>query len=168
MSARGGRQGNDDLIWDGKKRFLTYTITDLQLFKMFIAILCLNGVKQPFKRHQCPFFLPLRRGNPRLRRGSFHPRGGRPPQRPPPPGSAPGHKQGCARLMNHRQYDSSYQPLAMDSSPQLPFGTNYTTSTIVPRSNRTHYRRNRTSAYQWHSRSWQAASRAPSSPLWRC
>ena len=49
---------------------------------MFIAILCLNGVEQPFKRHQCPFFLPLRRGNPRLRRGSFRPRGGRPPQRP--------------------------------------------------------------------------------------
>ena len=52
---------------------------------MFIAILCLNGVEQPFKRHQCPFFLPLRRGNPRLRRGSLRPRGGRPPQRPPPP-----------------------------------------------------------------------------------
>ena len=51
-------------------------------------------------------------------------------------------KQGCARLMNQRQQDSSYQPLAMDSSPQLPSGTNYTTSTIVPRSNRTHYRHN--------------------------
>ena len=75
---------NDDLIWDGNERFLTYANTDLQLFKMFIAILCLNGVEQPFKRHQCPFFLPLRRGNPRLRRGSFRPRGGRPPQRPPP------------------------------------------------------------------------------------
>ena len=25
-------------------------------------VLCLNGVKQPFKRHQCPFFMPLRRG----------------------------------------------------------------------------------------------------------
>ena len=44
--------------------------------------------------------------------------------------------QGCARLMNQRQHDSSYQPLAMDSSPQLPSGTNYTISTIVPRSNR--------------------------------
>ena len=47
-------------------------------------------------------------------------------------------KQGCARLMNQRQHDSSYRPLAMDSSPQLPSGTNYTTSTIVPRSNRRH------------------------------
>ena len=36
--------------------------------------------------------------------------------------------------MNQRQHDSSYQPLTMDSSPQLPSGTNYTTSTIVPRS----------------------------------
>ena len=88
ISARGGRQGNDDLIWDGNERFLTYANTDLQLFKMFTAIWCLNGVEQIFKRHQCPFFLPLRRGNPRLRRGSFRPRGGRPPQRPPP-GSAP-------------------------------------------------------------------------------
>ena len=88
ISARGGRQGNDDLIWDGNERFLTYANTDLQLFEVFIAILCLNGVEQPFKRHQCPFFLPLRRGNPRLRRGSFRPRGGRSPQRPPP-GSAP-------------------------------------------------------------------------------
>ena len=52
ISARGGRQGNDDLIWDGNERFLTYANTDLQLFKMFIAILCLNGVEQPFKRHQ--------------------------------------------------------------------------------------------------------------------
>ena len=76
--------------------------------------------------------------------------------------------QGCARLMNQRQHDLSYQPLAMDSPPQLPSGTNYTTSTIVPRSNRTRYRHNRTTAYQRHSRSWQAASRAPSSPLWRC
>ena len=76
--------------------------------------------------------------------------------------------QGCARLMNQRQHDSSYRPLAMDSSPQLPSGTNYTTSTIVPSSNRTHYRQNRTTAYQRHSRSWQAASRVPSSPLWRC
>ena len=55
------------------ERFLTYATTDLQLFKIFIAILCLNGVEQPFKRHQCHFFLPLRRGNPRLRRGSFRP-----------------------------------------------------------------------------------------------
>ena len=77
-------------------------------------------------------------------------------------------RQGCARLMNQRQHDSSYRPLAMNSSPQLPSGTNYTTSTIVPRGNRTHYRQNRTTAYQRHSRSWQAASRAPSSPLWRC
>ena len=89
ISARGGRQGIDDLIWDGDERFLTYANTYLQLFKMFIAILCLNGVEQPFKRLQCPFFLPLRRRNPRLRRGSLRPRGGRPPQRPPPPGSAP-------------------------------------------------------------------------------
>ena len=73
--------------------------------------------------------------------------------------------QGCARLMNQRQHDSSYRPLVMDSSPQLPSVTNYTTSTIVPRSNRTHYRQNRTTAYQRHSRSWQAANRAPSSPL---
>ena len=72
--------------------------------------------------------------------------------------------QGCARLRNQRQHDSSYRLLAMDSSPQLPSGTNYTTSTIVPRSNRTHYQQNRTTAYQRHSRSWQAASRAPSSP----
>ena len=86
ISARGGRQGNDDLIWDGNERFLTYANTDLQLFKMFIAISCLNGVEQPFKRHQCPFFLPLRRGNPRLRRGSFRPRGGRPPQLSVAPG----------------------------------------------------------------------------------
>ena len=90
ISARGGRQGIDDLIWDGDERFLTYTNTNLQFFKMFIAILFLNGVEQPFKRHHCPFFLPLRRRNPRLRRGSLRPRGGRPPQRPPPPGSAPG------------------------------------------------------------------------------
>ena len=76
--------------------------------------------------------------------------------------------QGCARLMNQRQHDSSYRLLAMNSSPQLQSGTNYTTSTIVPRSNRTHYRQNRTTAYQRHSRSWQAASRAPSSSLWRC
>ena len=48
--------------------------------------------------------------------------------------------QGCARLINQRQHDSSYRPSAMDSSPQLPSGTNYTTSTIVPRSNRTHCR----------------------------
>ena len=51
---------------------------------------------------------------------------------------------------------------------KLPSGTNYTTSTIVPRSTRTHYRQNRTTVYQRHSRSWQAASRASSSPLWRC
>ena len=57
ISARGGRQRNDDLIWDGNERFLTYANTDLQFLKMFIAILCLNGVEQPFKRHQCPFFL---------------------------------------------------------------------------------------------------------------
>ena len=63
---------NDDLIWDGSERFLKYANTDLQLFKMCIAILCLNGVEQPFKRHQCPFFLPLRRGNPRLRRVSAY------------------------------------------------------------------------------------------------
>ena len=84
ISAKGGRQGIDDLIWDGDERFLTYLNTDSQLFKMFIAILCLNGVEQPFKGHQCPFFLPLRRRNTRLRRGSLRPRGGRQTQRPPP------------------------------------------------------------------------------------
>ena len=36
--------------------------------------------------------------------------------------------------MNERQHDSSYQLLAMDPSPQLPPGTNYTKSTIVPHS----------------------------------
>ena len=77
ISARGGRQGIDDLIWDGDERIFTYANTDLQLFTMFIAILCLNGVEQPFKGHQCPFFLPLRRRNPRLRRRSLRPRGGR-------------------------------------------------------------------------------------------
>ena len=83
-----GRAPRD--IWDGDERFLTYANTDLQLSKMFIAILCLNGVEQPFKSNQCPFFLPLRRRKPRLRRGSLRPRGGRRTQ-PPPPGSAPGH-----------------------------------------------------------------------------
>ena len=83
ISVRGGRQGIDDLIWDGDERFVTYANTDLQLFKMFIAILCLNGDEQPFKGHQCPFFLSLRRRNPRLRRGSLRPRGGRRTQRPP-------------------------------------------------------------------------------------
>ena len=48
-------------------------------------------------------------------------------------GSGSGSEQGCARLMNQRQHDSSYQPLAMYSSPRLPSGTNYTTSIIVPR-----------------------------------
>ena len=38
ISARGGRQGIDDLIWDGDERFFSYANTDLQLFKMFIAI----------------------------------------------------------------------------------------------------------------------------------
>ena len=111
ISARGGRQGIDDLIWDGDERILTYANTNLQLFKMFIAILCLNGVEQPFERHQCPFFLPLRRRNPSLRRGSLRPRGGRPPRRPPPPvvigpcppppGSAPDHEDlilGCKQF----------------------------------------------------------------------
>ena len=39
ISARGGRQGNDDLIsiWHGNMRFLTYANTDLQLFKMFFS-----------------------------------------------------------------------------------------------------------------------------------
>ena len=75
--------------------------------------------------------------------------------------------QGCARLMNQRQHDSSYRPLAMDSSPRLPSSTNYTTpvqSYHTVTEVRTHYRQNRTTAYQRHSRSWQAASRAPSSP----
>ena len=88
ISARGGRHGIDDLIWDEDERFLTCANTDLQLFKAFVAILCLNGVEQPFKRHQCPFFLPLRQRNPSLRRGSLRPRGGRRTQRLPP-GSAP-------------------------------------------------------------------------------
>ena len=43
---------------------------------MFIALLCLNGVEQPFKGQQSPFFLPLRRR-------SLRPRGGRRTQRPP-------------------------------------------------------------------------------------
>ena len=70
-------------------RFLTYANTGLQLFKMFIAILCLNGVEQPFKRHQCPFFLLLRRRNPHLWCG-YHPSQGWAPD-PAPPGSAPEH-----------------------------------------------------------------------------
>ena len=79
-----GAKGMMTLYGMGMSDFL-HTQTHICNFsKMFLAILCLNGVKQPFKRHQCPFFLPLRRGNPRLRRGSFRPRGGRPPQRPPP------------------------------------------------------------------------------------
>ena len=77
ISARGGRQGIDDLIWSEDERFLTYANTDLQLFKMFIAILYLNVVEQPFKGHQFPLFLPLRRWNPHRRRGSLRPRGGR-------------------------------------------------------------------------------------------
>ena len=56
VSVRGGRQGIDDLIWDGDERFLTYANTDLQLFKMFIAILCLNGAEQPFKDTSVPSF----------------------------------------------------------------------------------------------------------------
>ena len=65
ISARRGRQEIDDLIWDGDERFLTYANTDLQFFKMFIAMLCLNGVEQNnLKRRQCPFFLPLRRRDP--------------------------------------------------------------------------------------------------------
>ena len=39
ISAKGGRQGTVDLMWDGDERFLTYANTDLQLLKMFIAIL---------------------------------------------------------------------------------------------------------------------------------
>ena len=87
ISARGGRQGIDDLIWDGDERFLTNANTDLQLFKMFNYILCLNGVEQPFKGRQCPFFLPLRRRN--SARVPPSQGGGRRTQRPPPPGSAP-------------------------------------------------------------------------------
>ena len=83
ISTRGGRQGIGDLIWDGDERFFAFVNTDLQLFKMLIAILCLNGVEQPFKGHQCSFFLPLKRRNPRLRRGSLRPKGGRRTQRPP-------------------------------------------------------------------------------------
>ena len=62
--------------------------------------------------------------------------------------------------MNQRQHDSSYRPVAMDSSPQLLSGTNYTTSTIVPRSNRTHYRQNRTSGIHGPGR-LPAERRAP-------
>ena len=47
ISARGGRQVFDDLIWDGDERFLTYANTGLRFFKMFIVILCLNDVEQP-------------------------------------------------------------------------------------------------------------------------
>ena len=85
ISARGGRQGIDDLIWDGDERFLTYANTNLQLFKTFIAILSLNGVEQSFKRHQWPFFLPLRRRNPRLRGCPSVPGVGARPSAPPPP-----------------------------------------------------------------------------------
>ena len=55
-----GESAKGMMTWDGNERFLTYAHTYLQLFMMFIAILCLNGVEKPFKRHQCPFFLPLR------------------------------------------------------------------------------------------------------------
>ena len=41
--------------------------------------------------------------------------------------------------------DSSYHLLVMDASPQLLPGANCTTSTIVPRIQRTHRQRNRTS-----------------------
>ena len=67
ISARGGRQGNDDLRYNmgwELRRFLTYANTDLQLFKMFIAILCLNGVEQPFKRHQVSLLSALEKREP--------------------------------------------------------------------------------------------------------
>ena len=51
---------------------------------MFIAILCPNGVEQPFKRHQCPFFLPLRRGNRAFGAGPSVPGVGARPSAPPP------------------------------------------------------------------------------------
>ena len=41
-------------------------------------------------------------------------------------GYRPTYNQGCARLMNQRQHDSSYQPLAMDSSPQFITQSNVT------------------------------------------
>ena len=44
----------------------------------------------------------------------------------------------------HAVVGSSYRPLVMDLSPQLPPGTNYTTSTIVPRIQRTPSRQSRT------------------------
>ena len=53
-----GAKGMMTLYGMGMSEFVKYTNTDLQIFKMFIAILCLNGVEQPFKRHQCPFFCP--------------------------------------------------------------------------------------------------------------
>ena len=77
ISARGGRQGIDDLIWDGDERFLTYANTYLQLFKVLITILCLNGVEQPIQGTPVSPFLPLKRRNPRLLRGSLRPWGGR-------------------------------------------------------------------------------------------
>ena len=36
ISARGGRQGYDDLIWDGNERFLTYANTDLWLSRCLL------------------------------------------------------------------------------------------------------------------------------------
>ena len=61
-----------------------YTQTHICNFsRCFFAILCLNGVEQLLKEHQSPFFLPLRRRNPRLRRRSLRRRGGRRTQRPP-------------------------------------------------------------------------------------
>ena len=57
--------------------FLTYLKTDLQHLKMFIALLCLNGVE----------WLSLRpipgTEEPRIRRESLCPKGGRRQQRPP-------------------------------------------------------------------------------------
>ena len=72
-------------IFDTRKhRFATFQ--DVYCHIMFNTF---NGVEQPYKGHQCPFFLPFRRRDPRLRRGSLRPRGGRRTQRPPPPGSVP-------------------------------------------------------------------------------
>ena len=64
---------------------------------MFLAILCLNGVEQPFKAHQSPFFLPLRRRNPRLRRVPSVPGVDAGPHAPR--GSAPVYRVRCHTCM---------------------------------------------------------------------
>ena len=47
------------------------------------GILYLNGVEQPFKRHQCPFFLPLRWGTRAFGAGPSVPGVGARPSAPP-------------------------------------------------------------------------------------